>query len=61
MYPGGTGTITDDDTGESFDVEMEWVKIIAIFLKYKYLYQYSVIFLLIFDPSILSLNFTLRE
>jgi hypothetical protein len=27
MYPGGTGTITDDDTGESFDVEMEWVKI----------------------------------
>ena len=23
MYPGGTGTITDDDTGESFEVEME--------------------------------------
>lgn len=23
MYPGGTGTITDDDSGESFDVEME--------------------------------------
>jgi hypothetical protein len=23
MYSGGTGTITDDDTGESFDVEME--------------------------------------
>jgi len=23
MYPGGTGTITDDETGESFDVEMD--------------------------------------
>jgi hypothetical protein len=22
MYPGGTGTITDDETGESFEVEM---------------------------------------
>lgn len=23
MYPGGSGTITDDETGESFEVEME--------------------------------------
>lgn len=23
MYSGGTGTITDDETGESFDVDME--------------------------------------
>lgn len=23
MYPGGTGTITDDETGESYDVDMD--------------------------------------
>lgn len=23
MYPGGSGTITNDETGESFEVEME--------------------------------------
>lgn len=23
MYPGGTGTITDDDTGEEIEVDME--------------------------------------
>ncbi|DAB34030.1 MAG TPA: hypothetical protein CFH82_07395 [Sulfurospirillum sp. UBA12182] len=23
MYPGGSGTITDDESGESFEVEME--------------------------------------
>ena len=23
MYPGGSGTLTDDDTGESFEVDMD--------------------------------------